>query len=192
MILKIKCINIIIIISNRYEYQHDLEDEDENDFIEFDNYLCEILMLLHNNDFKRKNDINELDDLMKELEKRKNDCFSIKEKENYLKKNLNQYPFYQSKDTVEELLKNRKDNYDLTKYTEKINLRYKNFKNFIYNYKESRENKINDIKYLIENKKIPKEKIEKAKEYIQDEKYYGLDVYNNFLSDLHLSFLIPV
>lgn len=192
MILKIKCINIIIIISNRYEYQHELEDEDENDFIEFDNYLCEILMLLHNNDFKRKNDINELDDLMKELEKRKNDCFSIKEKENYLKKNLNQYPFYQSKDTVEELLKNRKDNYDLTKYTEKINLRYKNFKNFIYNYKESRENKINDIKYLIENKKIPKEKIEKAKEYIQDEKYYGLDVYNNFLSDLHLSFLIPV
>lgn len=192
MILKIKCINIIIIISNRYEYQHELEDEDENDFIEFDNYLCEILMLLHNNDFKRKNDINELDDLMKELEKRKNDCFSIKEKENYLKKNLNQYPFYQSKDTVEELLKNGKDNYDLTKYTEKINLRYKNFKNFIYNYKESRENKINDIKYLIENKKIPKEKIEKAKEYIQDEKYYGLDVYNNFLSDLHLSFLIPV
>lgn len=192
MILKIKCINIIIIISNRYEYQHELEDEDENDFIEFDNYLCEILMLLHNNDFKRKNDINELDDLMKELEKRKNDCFSIKEKENYLKKNLNQYPFYQSKDTVEELLKNGKDTYDLTKYTEKINLRYKNFKNFIYNYKESRENKINDIKYLIENKKIPKEKIEKAKEYIQDEKYYGLDVYNNFLSDLHLSFLIPV
>lgn len=192
MILKIKCINIIIIISNRYEYQHELEDEDENDFIEFDNYLCEILMLLHNNDFKRKNDINELDDLMKELEKRKNDCFNIKEKENYLKKNLNQYPFYQSKDTVEELLKNGKDNYDLTKYTEKINLRYKNFKNFIYNYKESRENKINDIKYLIENNKIPKEKIEKAKEYIQDEKYYGLDVYNNFLSDLHLSFLIPV
>lgn len=192
MILRIKCVNIIIIISNRYEYQHELEDEDENDFKEFDNYLCEILMLLHNNDFKRKNDINELDDLMKELEKRKNDCFSIKEKENYLKKNLNQYPFYQSKDTVEEMLKIGKDNYGLTKYTEKINLRYKNFKNFIYNYKESRENKINDIKYLIENNKIPKEKIEKAKEYIQDEKYYGLDVYNNFLSDLHLSFLIPV
>lgn len=149
-------------------------------------------MLLHNNDFKRKNDINELDKLMKELEKRKNDCFGIKNIENYLRKNLNQYPFYQSKDTIEELLEDGKDKYDLSKYMEKINIRYKNFKNFIDNYKESRENKINNIKYLIDNKIIPNEKLEKAKEYIQDGKYYDLNVYNNFISDLHLSFLIPV
>lgn len=133
-----------------------------------------------------------MNDLINEIKKRRNDILSVDKLEKILESYLKKYPFYPSKSAVEDLLDNRKVECGLDDYVKKINKRYEKFKKFIDEYSKAKQCRIEEVDTLLNSNKIPKEKINKAKEYIESGKCFAIDEYNNFLSDLKASLYNPV